>query len=147
MDEQAYQYWQVLHRRVVMGETLSAAEQAVYEAGCEELDAEERLDGNSGALAGIACTNRCGGSGAATPASTRRRNSTLVSPPWKPAWTHGRANSSALETKPHGASQTADSSRTLRFLLWVLWRFRGGCRRGVDSGSFLPGVSEWRRQR
>jgi predicted RNase H-like nuclease (RuvC/YqgF family) len=46
MDEQAYQYWQGLHQRVVMGETLNAAEQAVYEAGCEELDAEERLDGN-----------------------------------------------------------------------------------------------------
>lgn len=46
MDEQAYQYWQVLHQRVVQGERLSAAEQTVYEAGCEELDAEERLDGN-----------------------------------------------------------------------------------------------------
>jgi len=46
MDEQVYQYWQGLHQRVVMGEALSAAEQAVYEAGCEELDAEERLDGN-----------------------------------------------------------------------------------------------------
>ena len=46
MDEQAYQYWQGLHQRVVMGETLSAAERAVYEAGCEELDASERLDGN-----------------------------------------------------------------------------------------------------
>jgi len=46
MDEQAYQYWQGLHQRVVMGETLSPAEQAVYEAGCEELDAEEWLDGN-----------------------------------------------------------------------------------------------------
>ena len=46
MDEQAYQYWRALHQRVVMGETLSAAEQAMYEVGCEELDAEERLDGN-----------------------------------------------------------------------------------------------------
>ena len=46
MDEQAYQYWQVLHRRTMSGEMLSAAEQAVYEAGCQELDAEERLDGN-----------------------------------------------------------------------------------------------------
>src|SRR4029453_16008892 len=75
------------------------------------------------------------------------RNSTLVSPPWKPAWTHGRVNSLVLETEPHGASQTADSSRALRFLLWVLRRFRGGCRRGVDSKSFLPGVIGWRRQR
>jgi hypothetical protein len=46
MDEQAYEYWQVLHRRVIRSETLSAAEQAVYEAGCQELDAEEQLDGN-----------------------------------------------------------------------------------------------------
>src|SRR5207247_10201753 len=46
MDEQAYQYWQVLHQRVALGGTLSAAEQASYEAGCQELDAEERLDGN-----------------------------------------------------------------------------------------------------
>jgi predicted RNase H-like nuclease (RuvC/YqgF family) len=46
MDEQAYQYWQVLHRRIIKGETLSAAEQAVYETGCQELDAAERLDSN-----------------------------------------------------------------------------------------------------
>ncbi len=46
MDEQAYQYWQVLHQRVAMGDMLSVAEQAAYEAGCQELDAEERLDGN-----------------------------------------------------------------------------------------------------
>ena len=46
MDEQAYQYWQVLHQQVALGGTLSAAEQAAYEAGCQELDAAERLDGN-----------------------------------------------------------------------------------------------------
>jgi chromosome segregation ATPase len=46
MDEQAYQYWQSLHRRVMLGETLTTAEQAVYESGCEEMDAKERLDGN-----------------------------------------------------------------------------------------------------
>ena len=46
MDEQAYQYWQVLHRRVATGETLNAAEQAGYESGCQALDAAERLDGN-----------------------------------------------------------------------------------------------------
>src|SRR6266571_2127015 len=46
MDEQAYQYWQVLHRRVAMGETLNAVELAVYESGCQEFDAQERLDGN-----------------------------------------------------------------------------------------------------
>jgi hypothetical protein len=46
MDEQAYQQWQVLHRRVAMGATLSAAELLAYEAGCQEWDAAERLDGN-----------------------------------------------------------------------------------------------------
>lgn len=46
MDKQASQSWQVLHQRVAMGETLSVAERAAYEAGCQELDAEERLDGN-----------------------------------------------------------------------------------------------------
>ena len=46
MDEQAYQYWQILHRRVAMGETLNPAEQAVYQSGCQELDAAEKLDGN-----------------------------------------------------------------------------------------------------
>ena len=46
MDEQAYQQWQILHRRVAMGERLSAAEHLAYEAGCQELDAAERLDGN-----------------------------------------------------------------------------------------------------
>lgn len=46
MNEQAYQQWQVLHRRVIMGETLSAAEHQAYEAGCQELDTAERLDGN-----------------------------------------------------------------------------------------------------
>jgi septal ring factor EnvC (AmiA/AmiB activator) len=46
MDEQAYQYWQILHRRMALGETLTTAEQEVYESGCQEMDAEERLDGN-----------------------------------------------------------------------------------------------------
>jgi hypothetical protein len=46
MDEQAYQYWQVLHRRMMSGEMLNAAEQAAYEAGCQDLDAAERLDSN-----------------------------------------------------------------------------------------------------
>ena len=46
MDEQAYQQWQVLHRRFVSGERLSESEQADYEAGCRELDAQETLDGN-----------------------------------------------------------------------------------------------------
>jgi hypothetical protein len=46
MDEQTYAHWQKLHRRAAMGETLDAAEQAAYEAGCRELDSEETLDGN-----------------------------------------------------------------------------------------------------
>jgi hypothetical protein len=37
---------QFLHRRVALGETLSPAEQAMYQSGCQELDAAERLDGN-----------------------------------------------------------------------------------------------------
>ena len=46
MDEQTYQRWQSLHQRVARGETLSAAEQRTYDAGCQALDTEEDLDGN-----------------------------------------------------------------------------------------------------
>ena len=46
MNEQAYQDWQVLHRRVALGKTLTIAERAVYQSGCQEMDAEERLDAN-----------------------------------------------------------------------------------------------------
>ncbi len=46
MDEQAIQHWQSLHRRVPVGETLNAADQAAYEAGCHQMDAEEILDGD-----------------------------------------------------------------------------------------------------
>ena len=46
MDEQAYKRWQVLHRRILYGEILSTKEQTDYEAGCQELDAQEKLDGN-----------------------------------------------------------------------------------------------------
>ena len=46
MDEQEFQNWQILHRRVVAREVLSAAEQAAYDAGCRELDAEERIEGD-----------------------------------------------------------------------------------------------------
>ena len=146
MDEQAYQHWQVLHRRVIMGEALSGAEQAAYEAGCQELDAEERLDGGLSAYGNCArrlprqkrSNNAC---------EHKRRNSTLVLPPSKPAWTHGRANSSVLATELHGASKTADGSGTLRLLLWILWSFRDGCWRGVDGGPFPPDISGRRRQR
>lgn len=46
MEEHVFQHWQVLHRRNVMGEILNAAERAVYEAGCREMDAGEALNGN-----------------------------------------------------------------------------------------------------
>jgi hypothetical protein len=46
MDKKVYGDWQVLHRRAVSGETVTTAEQAVYESGCQELEAEEKLDGN-----------------------------------------------------------------------------------------------------
>jgi cell division protein FtsB len=46
VDSQAYQQWQFLHQRASLGECLNAAEQAEYEAGCRELDAEEILDGS-----------------------------------------------------------------------------------------------------
>ncbi len=38
--------WQNLHRRAVMGETLNAVERQAYEARLEELDAQEKLDGD-----------------------------------------------------------------------------------------------------
>lgn len=46
MDDQSYKHCQISHRRVIMAETLHGAEQAAYEAGCQESDAEERLDGH-----------------------------------------------------------------------------------------------------
>ena len=45
MDEVTYKVWWPLHIRAAKGETLNTEEQAVYEAGCRTLDAEERLDG------------------------------------------------------------------------------------------------------
>jgi chromosome segregation ATPase len=46
MNETAYRAWQVLHDRWAKGATLTPEEQAAYEAGCQELDAQEELDGN-----------------------------------------------------------------------------------------------------
>ncbi len=43
MNEQTLQNWGTLHRRSVLGLPLSAEELAAYEAGCQELDAEEIL--------------------------------------------------------------------------------------------------------
>lgn len=45
MNETAYRAWQVLHDRWAKGETLTPEEQATYEAGCADLDAEEILPG------------------------------------------------------------------------------------------------------
>ena len=45
MDEQTLQQWSALHRRSVLGEPMSEAERVAYEAGCRELDTEEKLDG------------------------------------------------------------------------------------------------------
>lgn len=44
MDENRYQAWWPLHLRAALGETLSAEEQRVYEAGCAELQAEEKAE-------------------------------------------------------------------------------------------------------
>ena len=46
MDETTYRAWQALHDRWAQGETLTQEEQATYEAGCAELDAEEILPGS-----------------------------------------------------------------------------------------------------
>jgi len=46
MDETAYRAWQALHDRWARGETLTKEEQAAYDAGCAELDAEEILPGS-----------------------------------------------------------------------------------------------------
>ena len=46
MDSQNYRAWQELHLRAARGEALNASEQADYEAGCQELDADETLDGD-----------------------------------------------------------------------------------------------------
>ena len=46
MNEATYQAWQALHDRWARGETLTPDEQALYEAGCTELDAEEILPGS-----------------------------------------------------------------------------------------------------
>jgi peptidoglycan hydrolase CwlO-like protein len=53
MNEAAYRAWQVLHDRWAKGETLTPEEQAVYEAGCAELDAEEILPGSLSNLQAI----------------------------------------------------------------------------------------------
>src|SRR5262245_29933105 len=46
MDAETYRQWQELHRRILQRDALNASEQKAYEAGCQELDADERLDGS-----------------------------------------------------------------------------------------------------
>lgn len=43
MSETEYRAWQALHDRWAMGERLTDEEQAMYEAACGKLDAEEIL--------------------------------------------------------------------------------------------------------
>lgn len=46
MDANTYERWRTLHQRFALGIELTATERLQYEAGCHELDADERLDGN-----------------------------------------------------------------------------------------------------
>ena len=46
-DAQAYAQWGALHQRHVMGEPMSEAEAAEYEAGCQKIDATVRYDGDA----------------------------------------------------------------------------------------------------
>ena len=46
MDEPALRQWQALHKRHVLGETLTDEERARYQAGCDELDSTEKIDGD-----------------------------------------------------------------------------------------------------
>ena len=43
MDEATYKQWCPLHWRTALGEPLSAEEQARYEAGLRQLEAEEHI--------------------------------------------------------------------------------------------------------
>lgn len=49
MEEKEYQIWWQLHRRAAKGETLSAAESQLYEAGLAALEAEEMAASSSSA--------------------------------------------------------------------------------------------------
>ena len=46
MDEATYKIWWPLHLKKVLGETLLPQEMTVYEAGLQQLYAEENLEGN-----------------------------------------------------------------------------------------------------
>jgi len=44
MNEKQYNIWWKLHLRAALGDTLTAEEQHIYDAGREELEAEERAE-------------------------------------------------------------------------------------------------------
>jgi hypothetical protein len=44
VENETFQTWSTLHRRYVNAEVLSIEEQALYDAGCAELDAQETFD-------------------------------------------------------------------------------------------------------
>ena len=46
MDEAALRQWQELHKRHVLGEPMTEEERATYQAGCDELDSTEKIDGD-----------------------------------------------------------------------------------------------------
>ena len=46
MDEPTYTAWSELHRRHVLGETLTAEEQTTYEAGCREIESTVNYEGD-----------------------------------------------------------------------------------------------------
>lgn len=46
MEITKYTIWAGLHRRVVNEESLDAAEQVLYETGCDEIEAESMHDGD-----------------------------------------------------------------------------------------------------
>src|SRR5581483_11328875 len=46
MEASVYKIWSQLHLRVARGETLTAEEQAAYDAGIQELDREEKIEGD-----------------------------------------------------------------------------------------------------
>src|SRR5579871_1075622 len=46
MDETTHKQWWPLHIKHALGEILTPDEQAIYGAGCAQLDAEEKLPGS-----------------------------------------------------------------------------------------------------
>jgi hypothetical protein len=50
MDHATYRRWWALHVRVALGETLTAEERAFYDAGATEIDRQEDLGADDGAI-------------------------------------------------------------------------------------------------